>query len=101
MYIENWESFYQQAELLYKANPLRTRHSIKYRHCDGKLVIKVTDDNTVRVGWSGIPACPWLGLVHACMPSGCSATYCPLGPHAAVLAVPHGSTGRPEEARET
>lgn len=50
MYIENWESFYQQAELLYKANPLRTRHSIKYRHCDGKLVIKVTDDNTVSAG---------------------------------------------------
>lgn len=47
MYIENWESFYQQAEALYTANPLLTRYSIKYRHCDGKLSVKVTDNTTV------------------------------------------------------
>ncbi|KAL6779123.1 SRP9 [Auxenochlorella protothecoides x Auxenochlorella symbiontica] len=46
MYIENWESFYQQAEALYTANPLLTRYSIKYRHCDGKLSVKVTDNTT-------------------------------------------------------
>lgn len=47
MYVESWDSFLQQAEDLYLANPLRTRYSIKYRHCDGKLVLKVTDDYTV------------------------------------------------------
>lgn len=47
MYIESWDSFYQQAEELYLQNPLLTRYVTKYRHCDGKLVLKVTDDKTV------------------------------------------------------
>ncbi|GAB4820440.1 hypothetical protein N2152v2_007486 [Parachlorella kessleri] len=47
MYIESWDSFYQQAEELYRRNPLRTRYVTKLRQCDGKLVLKVTDDNTV------------------------------------------------------
>ncbi|PRW18343.1 Signal recognition particle 9 kDa [Chlorella sorokiniana] len=46
MYIENWESFYQQVVALYKAAPLKTRFVTKYRHGDGKLVLKVTDDVT-------------------------------------------------------
>ena len=41
-------SFYQQAVALYKAAPLKARFVTKYRHCDGKLVLKVTDDVTVR-----------------------------------------------------
>ena len=49
MYLETIESFLVQAEDLYRSNPLKTRYSIKYRHCDGKLVVKVTDDVTVRV----------------------------------------------------
>lgn len=44
MYIDSWDSFYHQAEELYKKNPLKTRYVTKYRHCDGKLVLKVTDD---------------------------------------------------------
>jgi hypothetical protein len=48
MYIDTWETFYEQAEELYRANPLRTRYVVKYRHCDGKLSVKVTDDNVVR-----------------------------------------------------
>lgn len=40
--------FLQQAEELYLANPLKTRYTTKYRHCDGKLILKVTDDVTVR-----------------------------------------------------
>jgi hypothetical protein len=48
MYIESLESFIQQAEELYNASPLKTRYVVKYRHCDGKLVLKVTDDVTVR-----------------------------------------------------
>lgn len=47
MYIENWESFYQQALQLYRSNPVKARYVTKYRHCDGKLVLKVTDDATV------------------------------------------------------
>lgn len=48
MYIERWEDFYAAAEELYLAAPLRTRYVAKYRHCDGRLVLKVTDDRTVR-----------------------------------------------------
>lgn len=47
MYIENWDSFYQQALHLYRTNPIKARYVTKYRHCDGKLVLKVTDDATV------------------------------------------------------
>lgn len=47
MYIENWESFYQQAVDLYQRNPLKARFVTKYRHCDGRLTLKVTDDATV------------------------------------------------------
>ncbi|EFN58678.1 hypothetical protein CHLNCDRAFT_19803 [Chlorella variabilis] len=46
MIVENWDSFYQQAVDLYRNNPLKTRFVTKYRHCDGKLVLKVTDDST-------------------------------------------------------
>lgn len=44
VYVEDFESFMQQAEELYRCSPLDTRYSIKYRHVDGKLVFKVTDD---------------------------------------------------------
>ena len=46
MYLETVESFLVQAEDLFRTNPLQTRYSIKYRHCDQKLVAKVTDDVT-------------------------------------------------------
>lgn len=48
MYIEDWDSFYVQAEELWRKDPLKTRYCIKYRHAEGKLVLKVTDD--VKVG---------------------------------------------------
>lgn len=44
MYVEDFDSFLQQAEDLFRSSPLDTRYCIKYRHCDGKLVLKVTDD---------------------------------------------------------
>eukprot|EP00877_Chromochloris_zofingiensis_P003379 jgi/Chrzof1/13041/Cz07g17200.t1 len=44
MYVQDWESFYQQAEELYRRRPLETRYCIKYRHQEGQLVLKVTDD---------------------------------------------------------
>ena len=47
MYVEDWDSFLQMAEALFRQAPLRTRYVLKYRHCDGKLVLKVTDDVAV------------------------------------------------------
>ena len=47
MYIADWDTFAEQAEALYRSEPLRVRYVLKYRHCDGKAVLKVTDDKTV------------------------------------------------------
>ena len=47
MYVEDWDSFLQMSEALFRQAPLRTRYVLKYRHCDGKLVLKVTDDIAV------------------------------------------------------
>ena len=54
MYVEDWDSFLQMAEALFRQAPLRTRYVLKYRHCDGKLVLKVTDDIAV----CAMPPCP-------------------------------------------
>ena len=54
MYLENWDEYQKQVEELYKASPMnvivinKTRYVSKYRHCDGKLVLKVTDSILVR-----------------------------------------------------
>jgi hypothetical protein len=48
VFVEDFEVFIQEAEELYRSNPLATRYCIKYRHCDGKLVLKVTDDVKVQ-----------------------------------------------------
>jgi hypothetical protein len=74
-YVESWDEFYRGAEALYRAAPLRVRgvrgptgrsqrctrevlglrhrgsqarFCTKYRHTDGALVLKVTDDVQVR-----------------------------------------------------
>lgn len=49
MYIADWDTFAEQAEALYRSDPLRVRYVLKYRHCDGKAVLKVTDDKTVTI----------------------------------------------------
>lgn len=49
MYIEDWDSFYVQAEELWRKEPLKTRYCVKYRHTEGTLVLKVTDDVKVCV----------------------------------------------------
>ena len=41
-----WEGFYAASEELLRRRPLATRCVTKYRHCEGKLVLKVTDDTT-------------------------------------------------------
>lgn len=47
MFIEDWNSFYEQAEQLYRNDPVRTRYVMKYKHTAGRLVLKVTDDRVV------------------------------------------------------
>jgi signal recognition particle subunit SRP9 len=44
--VESLDSFVEQAEALYKHNPLKSRYVIKYSHCKGKLSLKVTDNRT-------------------------------------------------------
>jgi signal recognition particle subunit SRP9 len=47
MYVEDFNAFFQQAEELVLREPLKTRYVVKYRHKEGKLVLKVTDDVVV------------------------------------------------------
>ena len=70
MYIKTWDEFQAAAEALYAKNPVKvryqcsnrtiyncrltprriwqTRYCVKWRSVEGKLVLKVTDDSTVR-----------------------------------------------------
>nr|XP_020642266.1 signal recognition particle 9 kDa protein isoform X4 [Pogona vitticeps] len=41
---QTWEEFSRAAEKLYLSDPMKVRVVLKYRHCDGNLCIKVTDD---------------------------------------------------------
>uniref|UniRef100_A0A8I3X4E3 Signal recognition particle 9 kDa protein n=1 Tax=Callithrix jacchus TaxID=9483 RepID=A0A8I3X4E3_CALJA len=41
---QTWEEFSRAAEKLYLADPMKVRVVLKYRHTDGNLCIKVTDD---------------------------------------------------------
>ncbi len=47
MYLDSFEEFSRRAEELYTSCPLKTRYVLKYRHCDGKVVLKVTNDVVV------------------------------------------------------
>ncbi|KAH7972745.1 hypothetical protein HPB52_016620 [Rhipicephalus sanguineus] len=47
-FITSWEEFSKAAERLYLADPMKVRFTLKYRHCDGKLQVKVTDNQVVR-----------------------------------------------------
>ncbi|KAI7754591.1 hypothetical protein M8C21_003719 [Ambrosia artemisiifolia] len=44
VYIVSWDEFVEQSVQLFRASPQTTRYVMKYRHSDGKLVLKVTDD---------------------------------------------------------
>ncbi|XP_022872402.1 signal recognition particle 9 kDa protein-like [Olea europaea var. sylvestris] len=44
VYITSWDDFVEKSVQLFRADPEKTRYAMKYRHCDGKLVLKVTDD---------------------------------------------------------
>ncbi|KAI9202378.1 signal recognition particle SRP9 SRP14 subunit [Polychytrium aggregatum] len=43
VFIENWDDFQKAVVDLYQVAPDRTRYLAKYRHCEGKLELKVTD----------------------------------------------------------
>ncbi|CAI9091220.1 OLC1v1026185C1 [Oldenlandia corymbosa var. corymbosa] len=44
VYITSWDDFVDKSVQLFRDDPEKTRYSMKYRHCDGQLVLKVTDD---------------------------------------------------------
>ncbi|CAM8927499.1 unnamed protein product [Rhodiola kirilowii] len=44
VYVETWDDFLERSVQLFRADPEATRYQMKYRHCDGKLVAKVTDN---------------------------------------------------------
>ncbi|GMI85756.1 hypothetical protein HRI_002246100 [Hibiscus trionum] len=44
VYITSWDEFVERTVQLYRDSPESTRYCMKYRHCDGKLVLKVTDN---------------------------------------------------------
>ncbi|KAI3829729.1 hypothetical protein L1987_03857 [Smallanthus sonchifolius] len=44
VYIVPWDDFVERCVQLFRASPQNTRYVMKYRHSDGKLVLKVTDD---------------------------------------------------------
>ena len=93
MYLESLDSFVQQAEALFASNPLKTRYVMKYRHCDGKLVLKVTDDDTVSA-----PAPPMHRPAANTAPA--AASDADALPAAAVPAIQDRPAGRPEEGGE-
>ncbi|CAN6268696.1 unnamed protein product, partial [Urochloa humidicola] len=44
VYLDSWDDFVERSVQLFRADPSATRYVTKYRHCEGKLVLKVTDD---------------------------------------------------------
>lgn len=43
-YFDSWDEFVKTAERLYQSDPNKVKYNIKYRHCDEKMVLSVTDD---------------------------------------------------------
>lgn len=44
--VSNWDEFAEKADKLYSSDPVNSRITIKYRHQDGKLALKATDNKT-------------------------------------------------------
>ncbi|KAF7728023.1 Signal recognition particle protein [Apophysomyces ossiformis] len=47
MYIEQWDDFRKAVEELYNTSPETTRYVSTFRHTDGVLILKVTNDISV------------------------------------------------------
>lgn len=43
-YLNNWDEFAEKARVMYNNDPVNCRITVKYRHNDGKLNVKVTDN---------------------------------------------------------
>ncbi|KAK9695382.1 hypothetical protein K7432_012978 [Basidiobolus ranarum] len=46
VYFQLWDEYQHAAEEMYQNSPSETRYVSSYRHCDGKLVLKVTDNRS-------------------------------------------------------
>ncbi|KAJ1999510.1 hypothetical protein GGI04_004545 [Coemansia thaxteri] len=46
VFYDSWETFERAAAEVYAGAAGKARYSVKYRNCDGALVLKVTDDCT-------------------------------------------------------
>ncbi|KAL1692675.1 signal recognition particle, SRP9/SRP14 subunit [Schizophyllum commune] len=46
VYLHSWHDFQDAAEALYAKSPNTARYVVKYKHNEGKLVLKITDDRT-------------------------------------------------------
>ena len=68
MYIEDWDTFFLQAQELQRKRPLHTRYCIKYSHKEGKLVLKVTDDLVVSCAFEQQLVPPLLSTTAVLMP---------------------------------
>ncbi|XP_065046072.1 signal recognition particle 9 kDa protein-like isoform X4 [Musa acuminata AAA Group] len=44
VYIASWDEFVERSVQLFRADPHSSRYAMKYRHCDGKLILNVTDN---------------------------------------------------------
>ncbi|EME28269.1 signal recognition particle subunit SRP9 [Galdieria sulphuraria] len=44
VYLEEWPVFWSTVQRMYFNKPNKTRYSVKYRSKDGKITLKVTDD---------------------------------------------------------
>jgi len=42
-YIDSWDEFQKAAERICQVDPSKVRYVIKYRHCDEKMVLNITD----------------------------------------------------------
>ena len=42
-----WDDFFEKAEVMVREKPLHTRYTVKYKHKEGKMVMKVTDNTEV------------------------------------------------------
>uniref|UniRef100_A0A0E0HNM9 Signal recognition particle 9 kDa protein n=1 Tax=Oryza nivara TaxID=4536 RepID=A0A0E0HNM9_ORYNI len=45
VYFDSWDEFVSKSVELFRNHPDTTRYVVKYRHCEGKLVLKVTDNH--------------------------------------------------------
>ncbi|KAI3773039.1 hypothetical protein L6452_04236 [Arctium lappa] len=44
VYLTSWDDFVERSVQLFRTSPEKTRYAMKYRHSEGKLILKVTDD---------------------------------------------------------